>query len=92
MSCTAKFVRPSGELNASWPGSLLLNRKLQMRATYSAEAVLYNSNDTICVFGEKGPIQTWRCCRTANERTSVDPVITSLTSLDSTAQWDEYLP
>jgi hypothetical protein len=91
MSCTAKFVRLSGELNPSWPGSLF-NSKLQMRATYGAEAVLYNGNDSICLFGEKGPIQTWRCCRTADERTSVDPVITSLTSLGCVVQRDEYLP
>jgi hypothetical protein len=91
MSCTAKFVRPSGELNPSWPRSLF-DSKLQIRATYSAEAVLYNANDSIGRFGELGPVQTWRCCRTADERTSVDPVITSLTSLDCIVQWDEYLP
>jgi hypothetical protein len=50
-----------------------------MRTTYSAEAVLYNGNNGVGRVGERGAIQTGCRCRTANERTSVDPVITLLT-------------
>lgn len=50
-----------------------------MRTTYSAEAVLYNGNNGAGRVGERGAIQTGCRCRTANERTSVDPVITLLT-------------